>query len=545
MIKETVTAIGITHIVTETGSKTCLGNRQFAIGESVWTHEGYAFGTERNSGILIIPTGMVPAVGRFIVEFYKSDGVFRIRDTESLDVVVEVEMPTEVADAWPGRFCYDVETLAFYVIAEGPSSNGYRGVTIHKVQNGSYTTETVNLPTGGFFSYNIMHAVNGQLYWTVFANDFVYRKHTTSAGVPFADVSGVIAFYEYIGTELQNTYNLTSRVTSFYDAIWETINTAWNGTTLTLTEVNETTSTTQGTPPGYSDTTFEFDVLKGPAYENDGTTLIQLGTYSASRNQYYPITGYGAQYPRITTASVELISFEEKMIAINAEATCYLYVSITPTSGDYPARNCVKEPVGRLSVRDAAIIDDTQTSYICNINTGDANYQGTYGVNNLEAGTSLIKSYSEDTNEYSMAKCGLSITYSGANSTVAQSKIFSWQKPFEYGYFADIDLTVSWNNRLVYSTSAQLNDGDEWTMDYAPYPQIEYEADYAATYPDFMSLDKNGNILYYSALYGEFYKIDKATKALTLIHDDALYSQMQMPFIEKSQSEIVSALTVS
>lgn len=56
MIKETVQAVGITHIVTETGSKTLLGNRQFEIGDSVWTHGNFAFGTERNNPApMIIP----------------------------------------------------------------------------------------------------------------------------------------------------------------------------------------------------------------------------------------------------------------------------------------------------------------------------------------------------------------------------------------------------------------------------------------------------------------------------------------------------------
>ena len=63
---------------------------------------------------MILPTGMVPAEGgHFVVEFDKSDGVFRIRDTSTLEVAADITMPADVANSWPPKFCYDAETLTF------------------------------------------------------------------------------------------------------------------------------------------------------------------------------------------------------------------------------------------------------------------------------------------------------------------------------------------------------------------------------------------------------------------------------------------------
>ena len=60
-----------------------------------------------------------------------------------------------------------------------------------------------------------------------------------------------------------------------------------------------------------------------------------------------------------------------------------------------------------------------------------------------------------------------------------------------------------------------------------------------------MSLDKDGNILYYTCGYEGLFKIDKATKALTLIHEESLYSQMQMPLIEGFKDAIIASLTTT
>ena len=76
-------------------------------------------------------------------------------------------------------------------------------MTIHKVTNGTYTAEWLALPHGGYFSYATCRVVNHELHWSVYADTFNYRKNTQSNGTPVSVTNGIIAIYEYIGTELQ------------------------------------------------------------------------------------------------------------------------------------------------------------------------------------------------------------------------------------------------------------------------------------------------------------------------------------------------------
>ena len=166
---------------------------------------------------------------------------------------------------------------------------------------------------------------------------------------------------------------------------------------------------------------------------------------------------------KLAEGPLTLYLSRKKLISVHIKASCYMYVGINVVSGNYPQRNCVKEPVGILKVQAAALIDNNTTTSVFDVNTGDANYQGTYGVTNLESGNSVIKSYVKGTNEYTVTKCGLQIVYNGNDSIISQTQNFSWQQDIDYyqlnitAAFGMGQTSDDWH--LTYNYGAVLSDG--------------------------------------------------------------------------------------
>jgi len=80
MVKEIVQAISGTHVITDSGTKVPIGNKNFDVGEAVWVDGEYVFGDEPNSQPTIIGEGP-GEVGNYLV-LYKSSGQWIIFDVD-------------------------------------------------------------------------------------------------------------------------------------------------------------------------------------------------------------------------------------------------------------------------------------------------------------------------------------------------------------------------------------------------------------------------------------------------------------------------------
>lgn len=213
MIKETVQAVGATHIVTESGSKICLGNRRFEISESVWTHGSYAFGTERNNPApMIIPVSDVSS-GLYIISVEYNAIVIRDASQAALPAVKTI--PLEMGINNPSQMCaaYNKAGTKLSILSIVDSTNT---VTIKTVDNGILTDTTVTLPCEAIDTWLSNYAIIARyeadnLVWSIYC-----AKHDTPSNQPqnLYDryyVPVVSAIYEYKNTELINTIDYADK----------------------------------------------------------------------------------------------------------------------------------------------------------------------------------------------------------------------------------------------------------------------------------------------------------------------------------------------
>lgn len=241
MIKETVQAVGTTHIVTETGSKTLLGNRQFDVGDSVWTHGGYAFGTERNNPTpMIIPVNEVSS-GLYIISVEYNAMVIRDASQPALPAVKTIPLEMDVNN--PSQMCaaYNKDGTKLSILSIVDSTNT---VTIKTIDNGVLTDTTVTLPCEAVDIWLSNHAIIASyeaddLVWSIYC-----AKHDTPSNQPqnLYDryyVPTVSAIYEYKNTELINTIDFVDKFENDLLGILRDIVSAEGFAT--ISETNETT----------------------------------------------------------------------------------------------------------------------------------------------------------------------------------------------------------------------------------------------------------------------------------------------------------------
>ena len=549
MIKETVQAVGTTHVVTETGSKTLLGNRQFEIGESVWTDGNFAFGTERNNPApLIIPTGATPAVpGYYFVEF--TSGKLRIREASgSYTVVAEIPIPSDMSSSdW---FAYDPESLKF----SGLQYISYNTLKIHTVQNGQYTVQDITLPyatsdrsfvktgSGMYCEY-----VNGKLFWSVCCDDFFYNRYMARDGTIVNNNSGHIAIFDYEDTTLVKITDYTDKVIAQHDATWDDAMALFiDDDLITISITNKGTEAYQP-QAGQETTEREFKILR---------EKISIELSDNCNTQIYDTSSvYAPQYPNAMQTggnSTTVRSIKDKLLKFDARVYCCLFLYAENTVGNIvdsmkqatlngKTVEVLKYPFGRiLTTRIFSIDGDGNVIMGMNMIRGIANIDD-YNLTTNYTNNNWTKIDVSSNIKY---KCDITFAYNGIDVLTGPGFNITTSQKIGSGYTLDIHYiyTITFNTMTFhfpgYNTSIDetsvLNDGNGWTL------ALEY---YDDNYFDFLFVDTDGNLVYYNSWW-ILYKIVKSTKAITEIHEDFL-EQCSMPMIEGFKDAIVASLTTT
>jgi len=225
MIQEKVLAVNDVFITTDSGKKTPLGNRIFDVGDLVWTDGNYAFGTKKNTNFPMQMAAAMPYTGKyFIWQGAINNPIFRIYNAETLEYM---EIPGTIIG---GRFIYNSKGTKFvWLMGSGNQ------VQIYILTATGYTNYTVTLP----YSYNGVLNVDGYIddagdvYWSVFLNDFKYSRYYTTEGEVY-NTTGHVVMIKYKNDGILNTYDYTATIKDKYDIVYEACSSLSNTSGLSL-----------------------------------------------------------------------------------------------------------------------------------------------------------------------------------------------------------------------------------------------------------------------------------------------------------------------
>lgn len=125
MIKETVTDVSGTQVVTETGMKIPIGDKHFSVGETIWTDGKYAFGNDKKATAPVIHEfGGSSAKSKIFIWCGNNDNdgkiCCRIYTPKKLDYIqVNVNFPDTTYEQYNSnvRFAYSGTKLAWLFIS--------------------------------------------------------------------------------------------------------------------------------------------------------------------------------------------------------------------------------------------------------------------------------------------------------------------------------------------------------------------------------------------------------------------------------------------
>lgn len=492
MIEETVLAVDGTRITTETGGKIPIGNREFEVGESVWTDGPFAFGTERYSGIVMPIADAKPNEVPCIVELGVVDGVWKyiIRDCSTDDLrAIEIAWPlTE----YPIAFCYNNSKFTNFFVSTNT-------VTIKTITEDAITEQTVTLPYSGAGDIKIdaYYAADG-LHWTALWDDYQY-EHYFDGSATNVDYdpdnrqlvyssTGHIAFLDYIGTELANNVDLTATVKTELDAIW-------NELYAIATDSNDYIS-------------FTYDIGTPAPAKLYTVPLVEKGQRPVSN------------MPNVAV-SFDIVSFAAKKIQFNTFTGGGLFVQgdgcqlynfnsdgYAPGDDNYVGTESDHFSVGQIgyfTLHRWLILGD--------------NYR-------LEKENKLEVSFVSTEADFTYGESSGHETISGsyAGTTYDDTNDYTYSKALAYGYtFSDDD-----------AAGTILSDGNGWTM------SPNFSADIDGRY--WLAKMPSGKLLFYDAIGYTLNLIDKATSSISEIHNHYLYNT-RAPVITKVVKDLAAILS--
>lgn len=532
MIEETVLAVDGTRITTETGGKIPIGNREFEVGESVWTDGPFAFGTQRFSGMInqIIPESK-PLILPYLIELgWFDDEVkgygyrYAIRDCTTSDVKIVATIDYVYAsdpydEPAPLAFCYDKDRNIFTTFVADNSNV----IKIRTVSPDGATLQTVTVPydsSSGGWSHHIdaYYDEYGVLHWTLLWDDLYYNHYYEGVASPIVDYDpgghqlifnsgGHVAFCTYIGTELQNNVDLTSTCLSKLNEAWNEVNNELSGAHMTIEghedfSLSGYTKVWEDTPILYTE-----PIIRDGNYRVRNKPDMRIGSdsiYARSWESLRANLEYGSERCLVTVCG-------ENHRAYNFNTTVPISGTIDDiyagTSSDHFSVGVLAEYLafGGITIDGNGCEDIAKyrnmtipgTSSVCSEYTG-------------ELGTVHPTTY-------------IDANYTGTN--INDTGFSDFTRNMDAGY--SVTDTVAENG-------VTLSDGNGWTMQ-----TDEIGVSVNANYPTYIAV-LPGNKLY---MHGNSdYLIDKTNKAVTYITGNQRYNT-RIAVIESTLADLITILS--
>ena len=533
MIKETVSAVGVTHIVTESGSKTLLGNREFVIGDEVWTDGNYAFGTMRAVSSPIIPIGeMVPAAyGFFIWQGIDGGPTFRFYNAKTLQYT-----SFKNYSIWGGKFIYNSSGTKCAWICFNVADKIIKTVVLTA---DGFSSFLVTLPvdhSGTSISSDGYVDDLGDIYWAVYVDTTTYSKYYTASGV-VQEATGSVNILKYKNNELIQNCDFTEKVIVANNETFAAAVALVNAATLEYSEINN-----------YSPSNLPPDIGGIPTYWQ----LVQTEEFHIRTQAYCPVKIKSLNLPEGTGFHTNFISYGlgDDLAKVGLETMAgnnvWAESNMTYNSTTY-------ELTGELW-------DPPLTQIDCmprNLYEGqNMQYYGPCIVGSVIASSSFRIDENMKKVEYGTSKRATPLS---PGITVNQETFFAKIAESEFGGFFQSDevITIASTNQSTYgSPPIYLNAGGGYTFEY----RIGY-GDQNGYYPAYFKLTKeaweiditewcqsyaspsdasrvtildDNHILFLDPAHRKIGAIDLTTKVITELVSNVTFSNCRMPKISST-----------
>ena len=298
MIQEKVINVESLYIVTGTGKKVPIGNRNFEIGETVWTDGGYVFGTRKNTNFPISVMGTPGAATEkyFIWQGVITNPIFRIYNAETLEYM---EIPGTIIG---GRFIYNSNGTKFAWL--GITTSGNQITTTVLTANG-YTNFTVTLPYSyerNIFTDGYIDDI-GDIYWSAYINDFEYVRYFNATEEVF-NTSGHVAIIKYKNAEMVSNHNLTDDILSQGETAWQESLTASKDSSVLITKKLPNPSLE------------EVLANVGLTYANPNSHLLWEDVWLFADNIITSANVVAINRPQLSSLSIDFVNFEQNKINV-------------------------------------------------------------------------------------------------------------------------------------------------------------------------------------------------------------------------------------